>query len=67
MWHLKACGALWVIETRGIMGKCLKAQAKGTKAEELQAASTVGDSDEEGLQPGGQPPGLVAMREKRMV
>lgn len=45
----------------------MKAQAKGTKAAELQAASTVGDSDEEGLQPGGHPPGLVAVREKCTV
>ena len=42
LWHLKACGAPWVIEIRGAVGKCLKARAEGMKAAELQAASTVG-------------------------
>lgn len=38
-WHLKAIGTPWVIQMRGAMWKCLKAQAKGMNAAELQAAS----------------------------
>lgn len=49
-------------EIRGAVGKSLKAQAKGMKAAELQAASTVRGLSEEGPKLGGVPPGLVVVQ-----
>ena len=46
-------------ETRGIVGKFWKAQARGMKAAELQAASTVGGIDVVRLRLGGNPAALV--------